>query len=345
MENLRSIYITTFLFCSLLTYSCKKESADSTVKLDHVMQIPEGFPSIIFPEGNEYTPERWALGKQLFYDPILSKNNTLSCGSCHKAELAFSDNVAFSIGDQNEAGSSNAPTLTNIAYHPYYTRSGGVPTLEMQILVPIQEHNEFNTNILDIAERLKKIPAIVEQSMKAYGREPDAYVITRSIANFERSIVSGNSLYDQFQFQGKANALNATEKKGKDLFYSTRTNCSQCHSGFNFTNYSFENNGLYVNYKDSGRMRLTHLESDRARFKVPTLRNISLTAPYMHDGSIKTLEEVVNHYNNGGQPALQISSLVHPLGLSEDEKKQLVAFLQSLSDPNFINNKQLKNEP
>jgi cytochrome c peroxidase len=306
------------------------------------MQIPEGFPSIIFPEGNEYTPQRWALGKRLFYDAILSKQNTVSCASCHIAQNAFSDTIALSKGDNNVLGKSNAPTLTNIGYNPYYTRAGGVPTLEMQILVPIQEHDEFNTNILDIVERLKNIPSYVEQSIAAYGREPDAFVITRSIANFERSLISGNSTYDQFQFQGKVNALNAKEKKGKELFFSSKTNCSKCHSGFNFTNYGFENNGIPPNNWDSGRMRLTKNETDRDKFKVPTLRNIFLTAPYMHDGRFKTLEEVVDNYNNGGTPHKNKSIFIKPLGLSNNEQQELIAFLKALTDNTFINNQNFK---
>lgn len=303
------------------------------------MQIPEGFPSVIFPEGNEYTPQRWALGKRLFYDPILSKQNTISCASCHMAANAFSDTSAFSKGDNNALGKSNAPTLTNIGYHPYFTRAGGVPTLEMQILVPIQEHDEFNTNILDIAERINAIPSYVEQSLNAYGRIPDAFVITRAIANFERSLISGNSSYDRFLLQGKASALSATERKGMNLFFSSKTNCGQCHNGINLTNYSFENNGITPNSWDSGRMRLTKMEIDRDKFKVPTLRNIALTAPYMHDGRFKTLEEVVNHYNLGGAPNKNKSVLIKPLGLSSAEQQALVAFLKTLTDHAFVNNK------
>lgn len=310
---------------------------------DTTMHIPAGFPSFLFPEGNEYTKARWQLGKRLFYDPIMSKQNTVSCASCHLAKNAFSDTVALSTGDNHVAGRSNAPTLTNIAYHPYFTRAGGVPTLEMQILVPIQEHDEFNTNILDIVEKLKQDPSYVTQIKSAYNRDPDPYVITRAIANFERSMISGHSPYDQYTYQNQ-NVLTSVELKGLQLFTSSKTNCSQCHSGFNFTNYAFENNGLYVNYADSGRMRLTHLESDRARFKVPTLRNIAVTAPYMHDGSKKTLMDVINHYNSGGEAHPQKSALIKPLGLTEQEKQELFAFLQTLTDNQFLNSKKLSHE-
>ena len=341
MKSPQVIYIILLLFVSLSIIGCKKDTL--IIEEDNIMDIPVGFPSITFPEGNEYTKARWELGKRLFYDPIMSKQNTISCASCHHAQNAFSDTVAMSIGDNNLVGKSNAPTLTNIAYNPYFTRAGGVPTLEMQILVPIQEHDEFNSNILDIVEKLKQDPTYVNQIREAYNREPDPYTITRAITNFERSFISGNSTYDQYTYQGK-NSLSPTELKGLQLFTSAKTNCSQCHSGFNFSNYAFENNGLYINYADSGRMRLTHLESDRARFKVPTLRNIAVTAPYMHDGSIQKLEDVIEHYNSGGHAHIHKSSLIKPLGLTTQEKQELLAFLHTLTDTQFLNNKKLRNE-
>ncbi len=333
-QSLQKFYSIVFILLNVTLFSCIKDPVFESQE-NSIMQIPEGFPSITFPQGNEFTIERWQLGKRLFYDPIMSVNNTISCASCHHAQNAFSDTLALSLGDNNIVGRSNAPTLTNIAYHPYFTRAGGVPTLEMQILVPIQEHDEFNTNILDIVEKLKKDSSYTQGSRIAYNREIDPFVITRAIANFERSLISGNSDFDKNKFS--SSALN-----GKNLFMSNKTNCSQCHSGFNFTNYTFENNGLYTNYADSGRMRLTQLESDRARFKVPTLRNAQLTAPYMHDGSIKTLEEVVAHYNTGGKVHANKSTLIKPLGLTTQEQNDIVAFLKTLTDYIFINNKNLQ---
>ena len=229
-------------------------------------------------------------------------------------------------------------SLANVAYQPYYTREGGVATLEMQVLVPIQEHNEFNLNILLIAERLKMDTAYVRLSNEAYGRDPDFYIITRGIACFERTMISGESRYDQYFFQQKNGALTAAERRGMDLFFSKKTSCSDCHSGFNFSNYAFENNGLYENYPDPGRFRLTEDSTDLARFKIPTLRNVALTAPYMHDGSIATLESVVEHYNSGGKNHPHKSQLVRPLGLSLQEKGDLVAFLKSLTDEHFVSN-------
>ncbi len=306
------------------------------------MQIPAGFPSINFPEGNEFSFPRWNLGKRLFFDPILSKSGKTSCASCHLPAFAFSDTTVFSAGDMQALGRSNSPSLTNIGYHPYFTRAGGVPTLEMQVLVPIQEHDEFNTNILDIAERLNADDSYIRQSMDAYNRKPDPFVITRALANFERSLISGNSRFDQFMQGNKKHLFSESERRGYELFFSAKTDCSSCHSGFNFTDYTFKNNGLYEVYADSGRMRLTRLESDRALFKVPGLRNIGVTGPYMHDGSFATLEQVIDHYDSGGKNHPNKSPLIRPLKLSPTEKNDLLAFLQTLTDHTFLQNPNFK---
>lgn len=331
------------LLLTVVAVSCSKTSIPVGPE-PALMAIPKGFTQMNIPSDNAFSISRWQLGKRLFYDKTLSVNNTISCGSCHKASLAFSDSVALSNGVNEAAGTSNAPTLANVGYQTSYTRAGGVPTLEMQVLVPIQEHNEFNTSILDIVQKLSADATYQSMAQEAYSRSIDPYVITRALACFERSLISGNSRFDQYYYQGKSNALSAEELQGMQLFFSERTNCSGCHSDFNFTNYRFENNGLYQQYSDSGRMRFTHLESDRARFKVPTLRNIAFTAPYMHDGSISSLEAVIEHYNSGGATHPNKSALIRPLQLSPQEKASLVAFLKSLSDYTFIRNKKFKNE-
>lgn len=325
----------------LVLSACKKGQIECISNEDEIT-IPAGFPAIQFPADNAYTPQRWALGKQLFFDPVLSNDSTISCASCHNPAKAFSDEVAFSKGVAGRLGTRNSPTLTNVAYLPYFTREGGVPTLEMQTLVPIQEHNEFDFNIVLIGERLRRNPKYVQMAKEAYNREPDPFVIARALANFERSLISGNSAYDKYTYQNNPAALSEKERKGMALFFSEKTQCSKCHSGFNFSNNTFENNGLYDNYTDSGRKRLTNLSVDFALFKVPTLRNVGVTAPYMHDGSLTTLEAVVEHYNTGGKNNPQKSKLIQPLNLTDDDKEQLVAFLKSLTDYAFITNPKFK---
>lgn len=335
-------YSTLFFSLLLLITACVDQAiivpASPPSSPPQLMEIPEGFPPVEAPEDNAYSRDRWELGKRLFYDTALSVDSSVSCASCHQQQFAFSDQVESSPGVFDRPGFRNSPSLANIAYHPYFMREGGVPTLEMQVLVPIQEHNEFDFNILLIAERLTSDSSYVAMAKQAYQRPIDAYVITRALACFERSLLSGNSSYDRYLHHTDSDAMSASAIRGMDLFFSQKTQCSQCHSGFNFTNYSFANNGLYENYPDEGRYLLTREMTDLALFKVPSLRNVELTAPYMHDGSISTLKEVINHYQSGGKNHSNKSPLIQPLSLSESEQEDLIAFLKALTDDTFINN-------
>jgi cytochrome c peroxidase len=325
-----------FVLIPLFWVACKKDAPiqKQEIGLESII-IPDGFPPIEFPADNAFTKERWLLGKALFYEKQLALDSSVSCASCHSQQFGFSDNVALSKGFKQRLGNRNAPSIINVAYHPYFTREGGVPSLEMQVLVPIQEHNEFNNNILDIAKRLSSNQNLQNLSYLAYNRPLDFYVIPRALATFERSLISGNSKFDQYK-KGTL-SLSDDEQKGMNLFFSDRTNCSDCHNGFNFTNYQFENNGLYETYNDPGRKRLTGLDSDLAKFKVPSLRNIEVTAPYMYDGSLPDLEAVLNHYNSGGKQHPNKSEKIKALQLSQDEKKQIIAFLKTLTDASFLN--------
>lgn len=333
------LYIMTFsvVLISACTVDEPIKSEDD-VLLEALLSTPAGFPEISYPEDNELTVDRWRLGKKLFFDPIMSIDSSIHCGSCHKQELAFADDVFVSPGVENRLGSRNSPSLANVAFLPHLLREGGVPTLEQQVLVPIQEHAEFDNNILVIAERMNRIEAYVNASEKAYGRIPDPYVISRSLSTFQRTLISGDSDYDSYAFHSNSTALNAQELRGMDLFFSPELACTSCHSGFLFSDHSFQNNGLYETYLDDGRYLLTLEESDRALFKVPSLRNVALTAPYMHDGSLATLEEVIEHYNSGGENHFNKSTLINPLGLNMSEKEDLIAFLSSLTDYTFIRN-------
>ena len=299
-------------------------------------------PVVFYPENNPNSDASWILGKKLFFDKRLSRDNSISCASCHKPELAFSDNVSKSLGVESRIGRRNSPSLGNIGMHPYFTRDGGVPSLEMQVFVPIQEHDEFDFNMVLAVERLSQDSGLNKLGYLAYGRAFDAFVLTSALGNFQRSLISDQSRFDQYAKGAVPNALSTQELEGMKLFFSTRTNCTSCHSGFNFTNYSFQNNGLYEEYMDPGRMRLTGKLTDEARFKVPSLRNVAITGPYMHDGSLNTLEEVVRHYNSGGQNHPNKGEPIKPLNLSEEEINNLIAFLESLTDETFINNQKFR---
>lgn len=290
------------------------------------------------------TEAKIKLGKKLFYDPVLSTDNTISCASCHKQEYAFADNVALSNGVFQRPGTRNSPSIANVVYQKRLLREGGIPTLEMQILVPIQEHNEFDNNIVSISEKLNKNEVYKSMAHEAFGRDVDPFVITRAIAAFERVLISGESTYDKYFATKNESYLSKEAIDGMKLFNSNKTNCSSCHSGILFTNQEFENNGLYEYYNDIGKERLTNVDGDNGRFKIPSLRNTEITSPYMHDGSLKTLEEVIEHYNKGGSNHRNKNSMIKPLNLTEKEKKQLKAFLLALTDKNFINNKYYMNE-
>ena len=304
------------------------------------LKIPRGFPQPNIPENNQLTKSGVELGRKLFFDPILSRDTTVSCATCHQPERAFTDGLRFSKGIRGQFVDRNAPTLTNVVYQDSgILHDAGVPTLEMQVLVPVQEHKEFDFNLILIAERLKKNAEYVQLSQKGYRSEITPAVITKAIASFERTLISGNSRYDQF-INGNKTALSKSEQVGMSLFFN-KLRCAECHSGFNFTNLTLQNNGIAVGpyALDSGRMRITHLEKDRDLFKVPTLRNIEVTAPYMHNGSMKTLEDVIENYNQGGNVHTHKSNLIKPLNLSDTDKKDLKNFLLSLTDKEFLQRK------
>ena len=281
------------------------------------------------------------LGRYLFYDKLLSRDSSISCANCHNQKLAFTDGKQKSIGIRGQQVNRNAPTLTNVANRTKFLLDGVNPSLEAQVLVPIQEHREFDFHILLLAERLKQVSFYDSLSWQAYNRELDPYVITHSIAEFERQISSYNSRYDQF-LAGNTNLLNRKEYQGMKIF-TEKLYCTECHSGIDLTNEQLTNNGLYRIYADSGRMRLTEKESDRAIFKVPTLRNIELTAPYMHDGSLATLEDVIDHYSSGGQNHPNKSTTIQPFQLTVEEKSDLIVFLKTLTDSTLIHSKSLSN--
>lgn len=331
--------VASLLLCAVCGLgACDKDPASLSASSgeDYALRIPVGFPEPDIPPDNVLTRSRVDLGRRLFFDPLLSADSTRSCASCHDPRRAFSDSTSISLGIEQRPGVRNTPSLGNVAYQHRLLREGSVPTLEMQVLVPIQEHNEFDFNILRIADRLRQMPDYIDLSTRAYARPPDAFVITRALAAYQRTLLSGDSPFDQWLFQGKNAVLGESAQRGYALFQSQRLGCTGCHNGFLLTNQAYENNGLYLVYPDSGRMRLTGLEADRGRFKVPSLRNVAVTAPYMHDGSLPTLDAVLTHYQSGGQPHPNRSALLRAFPLTPEERADLLAFLRSLTDETFL---------
>ena len=196
--------LANLLLLLSLCFACSQDSEETLYSYD--LAIPMGFPKPDIPENNELNADRIHLGKLLFFDPVLSRDSTISCGTCHKQEFAFADNLPTTPGIEDRPGTRNVTSLTNVAYQDLLLREGSIPTIEQQILAPVQEHNEFDFNFTGILKRLKKDSVYTQLARKTYDRTIDPFVITRAIAAFERTMISGNSPYDQFVFQGKTNA-------------------------------------------------------------------------------------------------------------------------------------------
>ena len=254
------------------------------------------FSPIESPIDNPITKEKVALGRKLFFDKRLSSDNSISCASCHIPALAFTDGKPVSNGVGGLKTQRNSPSILNASYLPTVMFDAHIPTLEQQVIIPIQEHVEMNMSMKDLITRLRSIPEYQEAALDIFGRKFDAWVLTRSISAYERTLISDNSPFDQFYYQGNKKAVSAEVKRGWKLF-SEELYCTSCHPAPHFTTHEPLNNGLYANFgEDKGRFRIFNDSTDIGKFKVPSLRNISLTAPYMHDGSIKRIEDVLEHY-------------------------------------------------
>jgi cytochrome c peroxidase len=290
---------------------------------------------VVSPEDNEMSKEKVALGRKLFFDKRLSRDNSISCASCHHPEKAFTDGLKRSQGVDGQETMRNAPSLLNAAYLPRVMFDGELKTLEMQVTVPIQEHTEMDQDVKSLLKELREVPEYVEAAKKIFNREFDPWVLSRSIAAFQRSLVSQNSAFDRY-WKGDKRALSKEARTGYRLF-SQKLYCIQCHPAPHFTTYQVANNGLYLDYGlDNGRHRITLDEKDKGLFKIPSLRNIMLTAPYMHDGSITRIEDVFEHYSRGGAGHINQSDKIKAFTLSSEERQYLLAFFESLTDTSYM---------
>ena len=315
---------------SVLAFSCVGNMPEPVYPW---LDPPSHFPVVTHPEDNQLTLERWELGRRLFFETKLSIDDNKSCASCHLPSTAFATNFPTNKGANQAEGTRNSPSLANVGYHPYFTREGGVPTLEMQVLVPIQEENEFHNNILDIVDSLMLDQSYVDDALEAYNSEITPFVITRAISCFERTLISGCSSYDRY-LSGDESALSSEELNGLHIFENK--GCINCHSGQLLSGFEILNNGLYEEYEDPGLFNLTNDPNDIGKFKVPSLRNIAITHPYMYDGSLATLDDVLDHYVSGGSNHPNKSNLIIPIELNDEERADLKAFLNALTDHSFI---------
>lgn len=300
------------------------------------LDLPAHFPEMDIPVDNPMTADAVELGRLLFHDTRLSRDGMVSCATCHLQHLAFSDGEAISIGIEGRTGLRNSPSLANVGFAPRLFMDGGVPTLEMQILAPIADENEMDHNILLVAEELNTDPQLTALAQSAYQQEINPYTITRSLAAFERSIVSATSKYDLY-LQGEA-MLTEEEMLGMELFNSDELQCASCHSSALFTDYEYHNIGLYLEYADPGRERISLDQNDWGKFKTPSLRNVAFTAPYMHNGSLNTLEEVIDFFAGGGESHPNKDQRIQGFEINQTEKDALIAFLNCLSDESLRHN-------
>ncbi len=285
------------------------------------------------PDGNAYSLERHALGEMLFYDPRLSGAGDISCASCHDPSKGWGDGRATAVGTRGTKLGRRTPTVLNTAWAAALFWDGRAETLEEQALGPIQAEGEMNMPLDSLVARVRTIPGYAPLFLRAYGTEPTAEAVAKAIAVFERTVVSGEAPFDRW-LGGDERAMSAAAKRGFALF-DGKANCSKCHGGWRFTDDGFHDVG--VAGSDSGRAKVVPLPSVHFAFKTPTLRNVVERAPYMHDGSEATLEEVVELYDVGGRVRRpSVSPMIVPLGLSAAEKRDLVAFLRALSSPDKV---------
>lgn len=278
--------------------------------------------------------ENIELGRKLFFDTRLSLDGTVSCASCHLPEYAFTDQKEFSRGVNGHQSSRNSPSLLNSIFLKRLMFDAEVQTLEEQALVPLQDTNEMGMIMSDLIDRLIQIPDYANAAQSIYGRDFDAFVLTRSLAAYQRSLISLNSRFDQAE-RGEINRT-TEEERGWKLF-SEELYCTKCHPAPYFTTFVAENNGLYSNYNlDEGRFRINFDSTEIGYFKIPSLRNIELTFPYMHDGSFKSLDEVLTHYAAGGNDHVNKSEIIQPFRLSRQNRVDIKSFLVSLTDTTYI---------
>lgn len=291
-------------------------------------------PPVIFPNDNPQTDAKVRLGRQLYFDKRLSSDGTISCASCHRPDAGWADVSSFSEGVGHKKGGRNAPSIINSAYTIPQFWDGRAVRLEKQAVGPVQNPVEMDLMMADMEARLGAIPGYVEQFADVFGSKPTEVNVAKAIASFERTIICDDTPYDRY-VAGDKSAMNAPAIRGMNLF-NGKGHCTSCHSGPNFTDSRYHNLGVgYADGKfaDPGRHNVTNNSKDMGAFLTQRLRCIAQTPPYLHDGSEKTLMDVIELYNRGGIPNPNLDRLMVPLNLTQREKNDLVAFLEALSGP------------
>lgn len=297
------------------------------------LTIPLGLDLYLpVPAANPLTPARVALGGRLFRDAILSRDRTISCATCHDPLLAFTDGRPLAIGIAGRIGARSAPTLVNRAYGRSQFWDGRATSLEAQVLDPIGNPRELDLGVAAAVSRLAHDPSYDGAFREAFGRAVNEQDLARALASYLRTILGGNSPFDRYM-HGDRGALGSEARRGLDVFRG-KANCAICHMGPTLSDEQFHNTGVSWRdgtWRDVGRFAVTRDSADRGAFKTPTLREIARTAPYMHDGSLATLEAVIDYYDRGGNRAPGLDHEIRPLHLTASEKQALMAFLGALS--------------
>jgi cytochrome c peroxidase len=301
------------------------------------LKIPAGLDSLamFIPDDNPLTLEKIKLGRKLFFDERLSIDGTLSCASCHNPLLGFADGRSVAVGIEGLEGTRSTPSIINRLFSETQFWDGRANSLEEQILGPIQNPIEMNNTLENVVNTLNNDEAVKKEFQKVFGTDVTVASLQKAIASFERILLSGESPFDKY-IAGDKNAVSESARKGLVLFKSQKTNCIACHKGPNFTDELFHNSGVGMDLEkpDLGRFIETKNDTDRGKFKTPTLRDIARTSPYMHNGTLRSLREVIDFYDKGGIVNDNLSIHIKPLNLTEEEKGNLIDFLRSLTGEN-----------
>ncbi len=354
-------HTTRLLVCAGLLWACQKTHDPAPTAVTALFEIPSNFPKPVYlVDNNPVTSEGFELGKTLFYDGILSRDSSIACGECHRQTYAFSHHGHdLSHGIDGRIGLRNAQPLQNLAWRERFQWDGKAATLDEQPILPIEHPDEMDDKLPNVVARLQRHQGYKDLFKKAFGTETiTSERMLKALSQFMLSLVSANSRYDKYIRKEAGASLSADELEGMALFESK--GCKSCHAGELFTDESFRSTGLskfertkveYINGKpvlqiviDEGRFRVTGLESDRFKFKVPSLRNIEVSKPYMHDGRYTSLQEVLDFYASGVTEMPNLDPLMRQnaglgIAMTAEEKRKIIAFLRTLTDDTFLKDK------
>jgi cytochrome c peroxidase len=343
------IFWTLPILLELATSGCKPNADVVTIEEVPGIVVPDNFPEPVYGvDKNPPTRAAFELGRTLFYDPRLSRTGEVSCGSCHQQFVAFAhDGHQLSHGVNDRIGTRNTPALQNLRWKLNFFWDGGPNNIETMPLAPITNPVEMDETLDNVLGKLNADASYQRRFKQVFGGNGpiDSYQFLRALAQFTAALTSSNSRYDKYARQETGGTFTASELRGLTVL---RQKCGSCHAGELFTDESFRNNGLDRRFPlDSGRAHITRRSIDAGRFKVPSLRNVALTGPYMHDGRFTTLEEVLDHYDHGIiesatlDPLLRRPGLEPGIALAPQERQDLLAFLHTLTDEQFLHNPQL----